>query len=1135
MINIAEVQPSITSLTLDMKIFYSFRADYLYYFFQRILLSCFIFFQYSNSNAQPNTYTAANAHAHNDYQQALPFSMAYQEGFGSMEADVFLVNGRLLVAHTPAEIDTQKTLESLYLLPISQKIRENKGSVFTDKLRSLQLLIDIKSNAIATLDALIVLLKKYPAITHNKKIRIVISGNRPEESEYSSYPPFVYFDGRLNKGYEKQTLKKIALLSDDFTRYSKWKGTGPLPEEDKELLIRLISQAHHLKKPVRFWASPDNPESWQQLISLGIDFINTDRITDLSFYLQSPIAFKKEALLDQITLHNDSMVIMPFNRIIRSAGTVIRFGDPVLENHALDIAALPGEKQVVVEDRYGVFILDLISKQITQRWSYKDHFPMSGYMSTYSGIKVFKDQGKTWVAWSAAERSSGQAAVMLAEWDGLLKNLNQIPVAKRAPATNAIPNDLLINRENGELYLYVVLNGNDQLQKYRWSTKELVWETETGLAPYGISYANGKIYVTNWAGTKATDSTRERAGIPWGLVYTDPRTGATSSGTVSIIDPASGKQLKEIETGLHPNAIIAGNDERFLYISNGSSDDIAVIDTRKDNITEKIRIGLIQNINQYSGSSPNALALSKDQSILYISNGLDNAIAVVQLGKKAAAAGTGKSMVKGFIPTETYPAGLIMLNDQLVVCNLESDGADVIQQTKNARSIHQQLGSVSIIPLPDDEQLIKYTAAVFEMNQVSRIAQYEQAPRKNMPAVPVPARLGEPSVFKHVVYIIKENKTYDQVFGDLPGGRGDSTLCIFGNRITPNIHALAKQFGWMDNYYASGKSSAEGHQWTDAAIVSDYVEKNVRAWYRSYPHRQEDALVYNKSGFIWNQVLDHGKTVRIYGEACKTLYDEKKNWSDFYQSYNNSGNAPDWKNTSTIARILPVISPTFPDCDNMVFNDQIRADEFLKEWKQYEANANLPNLMVLSLPNDHSAGTSPGFPTPNAMVADNDLALGRIVDAITKSKYWDSTVIFITQDDSQGGWDHISAYRTVGLVVSPYSTGKLITTNYNQTSMVRTIEQILGVPPMNIIDATAKPMFDCFSEKKQQGTFTHLKNNVPLDEMNKPLSSLRGKAKKFALQSLHEVYNEVDGGADDEMNRIIWFFAKGNQPYPSGK
>lgn len=430
------------------------------------------------------------------------------------------------------------------------------------------------------------------------------------------------------------------------------------------------------------------------------------------------------------------------------------------------------------------------------------------------------------------------------------------------------------------------------------------------------------------------------------------------------------------------------------------------------------------------------------------------------------------------------------------------------------------------------KELQKYTQEVIQLNLANRVEQLQLIPRENILPKPVPERLGEPSVFKHVLYIIKENKTYDQVFGDLPKGRNDSSLTVFGENITPNMHALAKQFGWMDDFYASGKSSAEGHQWTDAGMVSDYVEKMVRAWFRSYPHRQEDALVYNKNGFIWNQALDHGKSVKIYGEACETIYDKTKNWSKLYSDYTN-GIKPNWRNTSTIARIRPIISSTYPDCDNIDFTDQQRADIFIADWKNYEANNNLPNLLVLSLPNDHSAGTSPGYPTPNAMVADNDLAVGRIVAAVSNSKYWDSTVIFITEDDSQGGWDHISSYRTVGLVISPYSNGKLIGTNYNQTSMLRTIEQILGLPPMNIIDASARLMADCFQAEKNNKKYTALSNNIPLNQMNPDAQSLSGRAKKFALQSQNEVFKEVDGGEDDKMNRILWFYAKGNTAYPN--
>jgi hypothetical protein len=227
------------------------------------------------------------------------------------------------------------------------------------------------------------------------------------------------------------------------------------------------------------------------------------------------------------------------------------------------------------------------------------------------------------------------------------------------------------------------------------------------------------------------------------------------------------------------------------------------------------------------------------------------------------------------------------------------------------------------------------------------------------------------------------------------------------------------------------------------------------------------------------------------------------------------------------------MSPGYPDCENIVFSDQIRADVFINEWKRYEQGDSLPDLMVLSLPNDHTAGTSPSFPVPKAMVADNDLALGRIMDVITHSRFWDSTVVFVTEDDSQSGWDHISSYRTCGLVMSPYSVfGKTIHTNYNQTCMVRTIEQILGIPPMNVIDATALPMFDCFTDKKTSYTYTNTPNIIPLNLMNKPLAELKGTAFRYAKLSAESVFKDVDGGEDDMMNRILWFDAKGNATYP---
>jgi YVTN family beta-propeller protein len=649
------------------------------------------------------------------------------------------------------------------------------------------------------------------------------------------------------------------------------------------------------------------------------------------------------------------------------------------------------------------------------------------------------------------------------------------------------------------------------------------------------------VYVTNWAGPLVTDSTFEYAGVPWGSTYTNPITGGTARGSLSIFDTRHGTLLNELPLGLHPNAITASPDNHYLYVSNGNSDYISIIDVQREKATDSVNVGLFSGNITYYGSSPNALQVDATGTTLYVTNGLDNAVCVVKLGANASSKGTGKNIVKGYIPTEAYPSGIIVLNNILYVANLEAKGSRVLAPVNlnsddskpvEAYTIHQEQASLSIIPVPADKQLKAYTQKVRQQSLFFRIAVTNLQPRKNSIPKPVPERIGEPSVFKHVVYIIKENKTYDQVYGDLPLGRGMPQLCIYGDSITPNQHQLVNAFSLLDNYYASGKCSAEGHQWTDAAMASDYIEKNVRAWFRSYPHREQDALVYNKNGFIWNNALDHGKKVRIYGEACLTKYNKTLTWNDIYTRYLNHEDQG-FTNTTTIARIRPVISPGYPDCENLVFSDQIRADIFIDEWKLYEQGDSLPDLMVLSLPNDHTAGTSPNFPVPKAMVADNDLALGRIIDVITHSRFWDSTVVFVTEDDSQSGWDHISSYRTCGLVISPYSVfGKTIHTNYNQTCMVRTIEQILGIPPMNIIDATALPMFDCFTDKKKLYAYTHISNTIPLNLMNKPLAELKGKASWYAKLSSESVFKDVDGGEDDMMNRILWFDAKGNANYP---
>ena len=825
-------------------------------------------------------------------------------------------------------------------------------------------------------------------------------------------------------------------------------------------------------------------------------------------------------------------ILLPYNRYIDPAGTVIRFGDPELENHSLDCCLLPDGKTLAVEDRYGVAFIDVQTQKLIFHYDYETGKKRKYLMSTYSGIKALSINSELHIFWSATNPDNNFSEILDATWNGnQTTSVQTFELKPVAPAPMALPNDIAINTENGLTYLYVVLNGNNQLLKINWPQKQIVWTAQTGVAPYGITIANSKAYVTNWAGPIPTDTNRETAGVPYGSAYIDHRTGGTLNGTVSEIDLNDGKEIKQITVGLHPNAIIKSSDGQFIYVANGNSDYVSVINTSTNTVVDSIPVSLNQGTNHYIGSSPNALLLDKTDTRLYVANGMDNALAVIRLGAKSSH-NTGDDKLLGFIPTEAYPAGLSMDNQNIYVSNLEGEGARL--NIKGSYNTHHMGATVSVIPVPKDEELPAMTARVENANLMFRTKLSQLLPRPNVKPKPVPDRIGEPSVIKHVIYIIKENRTYDQVLGDMPQGNGMKSLCIFGDTITPNQHQLAKSFELMDNYYVSGKSSAEGHQWTDAAMTSDYVEKNVRAWFRSYPHVQNDALVYNKEGFIWNDALDHGKSVRIYGEACDPDWDKELKWKDIYKRY-QEGNPVPFKNETTISRVRPILCQSSPCADTHDFTDVMRADAFIKELHQYEQTDGdqWPQLMVMALSDDHTAGLNPNYPTPRAMVASNDLAVGKIIEAVSHSKFWKNTVIFITEDDSQDAWDHVSAYRTTGFVISPYSAlHKTVHTNYNQTCIVRTIEQILGIPPMNIIDATATPMFDCFKNEADTTTYTAFKNNVPLDEKNKDRSQLSGQELNYATLTSTPEYGYVDRGNDDLLNRILWFTAKGKLPYP---
>jgi YVTN family beta-propeller protein len=833
---------------------------------------------------------------------------------------------------------------------------------------------------------------------------------------------------------------------------------------------------------------------------------------------------------------------LPYNRMIQPAGIQILFGDASQENHALDAVLSPDGKWLAVEERLSLVFISTTDNKVAFVLRNIEHPELRGAMNTYSGITWYLSKDGPELYWSLAGRNE-RSFVASARWNGTKAVFGRIFEYKPEPgAETARPNELMITKEGRREFLYVVLNGNNKVIKQDLKSGDTIWTANPGVAPYGLTMAAGKLYVTNWAGRHPSDDDNEVAGVPWSLARVNNKAGgSTREGSVTVIRPSNGRIIKEIVVGLHPNEIISDRDGKYVYVTNSNSDNVSVIDTRNDTIDETISVRLQPDINPYFGDSPDGLCLSTDEKTLFVANGMDNALAVIQLRDRTPVQAERRdSKVIGYLPTGAYPSSVTMSEKGfLYVSNLEAEGARLgatNPATKNTIfNSHNMMASVSVIPFADLKNLSAYTDTVIALNDVSRSLSCREVPRESASPKPVPERIGEPSVFKHVVYIIKENRTYDQILGDMKQGDGDPGLCIYGAEITPNTHKLAREFMLLDNFHASGKCSAEGHQWTDASIVTDYIEKNMRAWFSSYAHVQTDALVYAPTGFLWDNAINHGKKVMIYGEASYPEVSDTLDWTKVYKLY-KSGQKIEFTNHTTLEPVKSILSQTYPSYGSHVFSDVMRADILIKELHDYEAmpGDEMPELMIVALPNDHTAGVRPGSPTPRAMLADNDYALGKIVEAFSKSRFWENTVIFVVEDDSQSGWDHVSAYRTVALVISPYSRLKsTIHTFYTQPSMVRTIEQILGLPPMNIQDAIANPMTNCFNSRPDKTPYIAVPNNIPLDEMNKSLLSLNGKALYFAEQSLLPEFDGVDRGNDDLLNRILWFAAKGDIPYPS--
>ena len=802
----------------------------------------------------------------------------------------------------------------------------------------------------------------------------------------------------------------------------------------------------------------------------------------------------------------DGSILVPTNQLLRPAGFQIQFqGRPV------DLGLSPNGSWMAVLNKNSLELIRVNDRTIVQR------LPINKGGS-YNGVAFSDDSKKIYV-------SQARDRILIAEMgsDNVFTWVDKITFSESKVGGHPVPGGIVLNEEKGKLY--TTLNRNNSLAVVKLSNKSII-EIPVGVAPYEVTlYSPEKAYVSNWGGRqpKPGEVTYKTSQSD---ILIDPNTGIANNGTVSVVDLIKGKEIKSIEVGLHPTAMVLSPDKKHLYVACANSDIVSVIDTKSDNVIGEISIHIRKDIP--FGSAPNALAISKDGERLYVANGTDNAVCVVQLNEN--------NKLLGFIPTGWYPGALLLDKNEkfLFVANTKGIGSRNLRSDRPGYNSHNHMGTISIIPTPDNEQLKSMTEIVKENNSFERMIEELKSENNKTDQVTVPQFSSQTSHFKHVVYIIKENRTYDQVFGDLPQGNGDTSLVHFGRDVTPNHHALAEEFVLMDNYYCSGVLSADGHQWTDEAYVTDYLEKFFGDFPRSYPYDGGDPLAYSPTGFIWDNVMNHGLTFRNYGEFVDAIIEPTKStFTDIFNDYLNGTEKIKIRAKTNLPQIEPFTCPTYIGFPEKV-SDQYRAEEFIKELNEFEKNDNFPNFIIMLLPNDHTSGTKPGLPTPSAAVADNDLALGRIVEAISNSKYWKETCIFVTEDDPQAGLDHVDGHRTVGLVISPYTKrNKVVSTNYTQINMFRTIENILGIPPLNQFDLAAEAMVDCFTENVNVTPYEAIPSNIPLDQLNPSLAELSGDALYWANKSIEQDLDDYDRIDEDTFNRIIWHSVKGyDVPYP---
>ncbi len=637
--------------------------------------------------------------------------------------------------------------------------------------------------------------------------------------------------------------------------------------------------------------------------------------------------------------------------------------------------------------------------------------------------------------------------------------------------------------------LYVVTKDNNSLYLLDLKTKKIINKYSLDAEAYTciLSPDKKELYITCWGCNK-----------------------------IIVFNTATKFFTHTINVGSHPNDICLSKNGKYLFVANANDNSVSVINTSAKKVIETLTTSLYPDAPQ--GSTTNGLALSPDEKTLYIANADNNCLSVFDVSEP------GKSISKGFIPTGWYPTCVKAIGNKIFVTNgkgfssfANPDGPDPIGKkeqlefqkgdTAKVKTVQYIgglfIGTMSIINVPDAKQLALYSQQVYQNTPYTK---ERESLSQGEDGNPVPKKIGDSSPIKHVFYIIKENRTYDQVLGDVKEGNGDTSLVLFGEKITPNQHKLVKDFVLLDNFYVDAEVSADGHNWSMGAYANDYLEKN---WVTSYGGRggTYDAegtreIANNKNGFIWDNCKRAGVSYRTYGE-----------FADDYKP-----NLPVLKNH---------FCPYYTSWDQTV-RDTTRVGQWKRDFDSLVSVNALPQLNTLRIINDHTEGLKKGRPTPFAHTADNDLAVGMFIDYLSKSPVWKESVVFILEDDAQDGPDHVDAHRSPVYIAGPFVKRNFIDhTPYTTTGVLRTIELILGLPPMSQYDAAATPLWRCFTSTPDETVFNHLPLQTDITEKNTVTNNLSEKSAAFN-------FTKEDAVNDAEFNEVLWKGIKGmNSVVPS--